>query len=116
MAAVLFGSLLHAAWNALVRTASDKFLNTVLVVIGAGVWTACWLPFAPVPAVESWSYLSASVFIHVAYFSVVALSYRDGDLSFVYPIMRGSALALSAVAVMVLVNESPSPGGFRPYD
>jgi multidrug transporter EmrE-like cation transporter len=112
MAAVLFGALLHAVWNALVRAASDKFLNTVLIVGGAGVWTACGLPFAPVPAVESWPYLAASVLIHIAYFSFVALSYRDADLSFVYPIMRGSAPALSAVAVTVLVHESPSPSGW----
>ncbi len=112
MAAVLFGALLHAVWNGLVRAASDKFLNTVLVVGGAGVWTACWLPFAPVPAVESWPYLGASVFIHVVYFSFVALSYRNADLSFVYPIMRGSAPAVSAVVVAVLVHESPSLGGW----
>ncbi len=112
MAAVLLGALLHAVWNALVRAASDKFLNTVLVVGGAGVWTACWLPFVPAPAVESWPYLTASVFIHVAYFSFVALSYRNADLSFVYPIMRGSAPVLSAVVIAVSVHESPSPWGW----
>ena len=112
MAVVLFGALLHAVWNALVRAASDKFLNTVLIVGGAGLWTACWLPFAPIPAVESWPYLAASVLIHIAYFSFVALSYRNADLSFVYPIMRGSAPALSAVVVAVVVQESPSPGGW----
>jgi len=112
MAVVLLGALLHAVWNALVRAASDKFLNTVLIVSGAAVWTACWLPFAPVPAVESWPYLGASVLIHILYFSLVALSYRDADLSFVYPIMRGSAPALSALLVAVLVHESPSLTGW----
>jgi len=112
MAAVLVGALLHAVWNVLVRSASDKFLNTALVVGGAGALTACWLPFAPSPAVESWPYLGASVLVHVAYFSFVALSYRDADLSFVYPLMRGSAPALSAVVVAFLVHESPSPGGW----
>jgi drug/metabolite transporter (DMT)-like permease len=112
MAAVLFGALLHAVWNALVRAASDKFLNTVLIVGGAGVWTACWLPFAPVPAVESWPYLAASVLVHVVYFSFVALSYRDADMSFVYPIMRGFAPALSAVVAAVLVHELLSPSGW----
>jgi multidrug transporter EmrE-like cation transporter len=112
MAAVLAGALLHAIWNVLVRAASDKFLTTVLVVAGAGAVTAGWLPFAPAPAVESWPYLAASVFVHVAYFSFVALAYRDADLSFVYPLMRGSAPALSAVVVAFLVHESPSPIGW----
>jgi drug/metabolite transporter (DMT)-like permease len=112
MIAVVLGSLLHASWNALVRGAPDRTLDMVLIVGGAGVITACWLPFAPVPAVQSWPYLAASVVIHVAYFLLVALSYRKGELSFAYPIMRGTAPAVSALAAALLLSESPSPGGW----
>lgn len=112
MAIVLFAAALHAGWNALVRSSSDKFQDTVLIVLGAAVWTALLLPLVPIPAVESWPYLVASVVIHVAYFSLVAFSYRGGELSFAYPLMRGSAPALSAVAVALLIGESPSLGGW----
>ncbi|MDP2132142.1 MAG: DMT family transporter, partial [Sulfuritalea sp.] len=112
MAIVLFAAALHAAWNAIVRASADKFLDTVMIVLGAGVWTAALLPLMPTPAVESWPYLAASVVIHVAYFVLVAVSYRGGELSFVYPLMRGSAPALTAVAGLLLINESPSPGGW----
>lgn len=112
MAIVLFAAALHASWNALVRASSHKFQDTVLIVLGAGIWTAFLLPLVPIPAVESWPYLAASVLIHVAYFSLVAFSYRSGELSFAYPIMRGSAPAMSAVAVALLLNESPSLGGW----
>ena len=112
MAIILFAAALHAGWNAIVRAASEKFQDTVLIVLGAGVWTAFLLPLVPVPAVESWPYLAASVLIHVAYFSLVAISYRSGELSFTYPVMRGSAPALSAVAAALLINESPSMGGW----
>ena len=112
MAIVLFAAALHAGWNALVRASSEKFQNTVLIVLGAAVWTAFLLPLAPLPAVESWPYLAASVLIHVAYFSLVAFSYQGGELSFAYPLMRGSAPALSAVAAALLLNESPSLGGW----
>jgi drug/metabolite transporter (DMT)-like permease len=57
-------------------------------------------------------YLAASVVIHVAYFSFVALSYRDADLSYVYPLMRGSAPALSAVIAAFIIHESPSASGW----
>ena len=112
MAIVLFAAILHAVWNALVRVSSRKFQDTVLIVLGAGVWTMLLLPLVPMPAVESWPYLAASVLIHVAYFSLIAFSYRSGELSFVYPIMRGSAPAMSAVAAALFINESPSPGGW----
>lgn len=112
MAIILFAAALHAGWNALVHASSEKFQDTVLIVLGAGVWTAFLLPLVPVPAVESRPYLAASVLIHVAYFSLVALSYRSGELSFAYPVMRGSAPALAAVAGALLINESPSLGGW----
>jgi len=112
MAIVLLGAALHAAWNALVRASSNKFHDTVLIVLGAGLWTALLLPLLPVPAVESWPYLASSVVIHVAYFVLVAVSYRGGELSFVYPLMRGSAPALTAVVGVLLINEVPSPGGW----
>jgi drug/metabolite transporter (DMT)-like permease len=112
MAIVLFAAALHAAWNALVRGASHKYHDTVLIVIGAAAWTAALLPLAPIPAVESWPYLAASVLIHVAYFSLVAFTYQNGELSFAYPIMRGSAPALTVVAVALLLHESPSLGGW----
>lgn len=112
MAIVLFAAALHAGWNALVRASADKFQDTVVIVLGAAVWTALLLPLLPVPAVASWPYLAASVVIHVAYFALVAVSYRVGELSFVYPLMRGSAPALTAVAGALLINESPTPGGW----
>lgn len=112
MLAVLFGALLHASWNALVRGAENGKLDITLVVVGAGAITACWLPFAPLPAPQSWPYLGASIVIHVAYFLLVGLAYQKGQLSFAYPIMRGSAPAFSALAAALLLNELPSALGW----
>lgn len=112
MLAVLFGALLHACWNALIRGSTDRTLDTVLVVAGAAVIAACALPFAPLPAPASWPFLIASGLIHVVYFMLVAQSYRHGELSFAYPIMRGSAPVVSAVAAALLLTESPSAGGW----
>jgi drug/metabolite transporter (DMT)-like permease len=112
MAIVLFAAALHATWNALVRASADKFQDTVLIVAGAGAGAALLLPFFPLPAAASWPYLAASVLIHVLYFLLVAFSYRVGELSFVYPLMRGSPPAMTAVAGALLINESPSFGGW----
>jgi len=111
MAAILPGALLHATWNSLIRGGTDKMLNTLLIVAGAGLVTACFLPFVPTPARASWPYLAASIVIHVLYFYFVAISYRGAELSFVYPIMRGAAPAISAVAVIFVLNEFPFPSG-----
>ena len=112
MAVILLGALMHAIWNALIRAGSDKTVSTLSIVVGAGLVTACFLPFVPTPVAASWPYLTASVLIHAIYFWFVAISYRNADLSFVYPIMRGSAPAVSAIAVVFILNESPSPLGW----
>jgi drug/metabolite transporter (DMT)-like permease len=112
MLVVLFAAGLHASWNALVRASAHKFQDTVLIVAGAGVWSVFFLPMVPRPAVESWPYLAGSVLIHVVYFALAAFCYRGGQLSFVYPLMRGAAPALTALAGTVWIGESPSPGGW----
>lgn len=112
MLAVLLGALLHAVWNAMIRGSGNRTLDTVLVVAGAGALMIAMLPFAPLPAPASWPYVIASGVIHVIYFLLVALSYHHGELSFVYPIMRGSAPAASAIAVALLLAEVPTAGGW----
>jgi drug/metabolite transporter (DMT)-like permease len=112
MAAVLFAALLHAAWNAIVKSSPDKQLDTVLVTAGAAAVSIVSLFFVPVPAPQSWGYLAASALIHVAYFALVAAAYRTGDLSYVYPIMRGSAPLLTAIVAGVLLAEPLGLGGW----
>ena len=112
MTVVFCAAALHACWNALVRSSSKKFLDTMLIVLGGGIWALFLLPLIPFPAVESWPYLAASVLIHVVYFSLIALSYKSGELSLVYPLMRGTAPALSAVGAVLIIHESPSFGGW----
>ena len=80
MVAILLGALLHAAWNALLRSATDKLLDSVFVVGVAGVMSGVLLPFVPLPAMASWPYLIGSVLIHLAYFTFFALAYSDAEL------------------------------------
>ena len=52
---VLFGALLHAGWNALVKASPDKQLDMMLVVGGSALLAVPFLPFLPAPARESLS-------------------------------------------------------------
>jgi drug/metabolite transporter (DMT)-like permease len=108
---VLIAAALHASWNAIIKAGSDKFNDTVLVTIGASIVPGLLLPWISFPAAASRPYLVASVIIHFGYFSLVALAYRAGDLSYAYPIMRGVAPMLTAVAAAFLINEPLTTGG-----
>ena len=103
--AVLLGALLHASWNAAIKSGRDKFLDTVLVAGGAGVIAAAGLPFLPLPAPESIPYLLTSSVLQLIYFLLVAAAYRTGDMSYAYPLMRGTAVLLVASASSLLIGE-----------
>lgn len=109
---VLFAALLHAGWNALIRASSHNLQDACLLVVGAAFWTLFLVPFLPLPKSESWGYLALSVVIHVLYFFLLALCYRFGQLSFSYPIMRGVAPAMTALAMALVFGESLSVGGW----
>ena len=111
MLVVLVAAALHASWNAIIKAGSKKFADTVLVTIGAAIIPALLLPWIPLPAAPSWPYLVASVIIHFGYFSLVALAYKSGDLSYAYPIMRGIAPLLTALIAGVVLNEPLTSGG-----
>jgi drug/metabolite transporter (DMT)-like permease len=112
MLIVLLAALLHAAWNAFIKSGDDKLVETTLLVTGAGLIAAAALPFLPLPARGSWPFLAASVAIHCAYFTLVALAYRTGELSFAYPLMRGSAPLFTAMVSVLVVREPIGEGGW----
>ena len=98
MLVVLLAALLHASWNAVVKSSPDTFLDVVLVTSGAALLSAAVLPFLSPPRMASWSCLATSAAIHIAYFLLIGASYRSGDMSQAYPLMRGAAPLLVALA------------------
>ncbi|WP_332858797.1 DMT family transporter [Janthinobacterium svalbardensis] len=105
VAVVLFAALLHASWNAIVKSGKDTFLTTVLVSVGAALISLAVLPFVTAPAPASWPYLVASAVAQLAYYSLLAAAYKAGDMSHAYPLMRGSAPLLVALASWPLIGE-----------
>lgn len=106
MLLVLLAAVLHATWNAFVKSGEDKFVSLSLVIFTTSVPSLLVLPFLPLPAVESWPYLLISTLVHYVYYAVLVVAYRHGDLSLVYPIARGSAPLLVAVGAWVFAAEA----------
>ncbi|MBK6865010.1 MAG: EamA family transporter [Ideonella sp.] len=99
VAAVLFGALLHASWNALVKSGTDKSLDTALIHVMGCVVAIPLLAAVGLPAPAAWPWLAASLVIHIGYYVALAGAYRHGDLGFTYPIMRGLGPLLVAVVL-----------------
>ena len=104
-AAVLGAALLHAAWNALVKGSQDKQLDTYAVAAGSGLLALVALPFLPLPAAAAWPWLAGSAAVHILYFLFLAGAYRWGELSYVYPVMRGGGPMIVALTGVFLFRE-----------
>jgi drug/metabolite transporter (DMT)-like permease len=109
---ILFAAALHAGWNVLIKSESRDSSNTVSILAGSAVIGVVFLPFVPLPFSASWPYLGASVIIHIFYFGVLLLAYKKGDMSLVYPLMRGLPPLLTALAASLLLQESLSVRGW----
>jgi len=109
--AVLAAALLHAGWNALLKSASggDPLLDMASVVAGSALCGAAVAPFVGLPDAAAWKFAALSTAIHFAYYVTLAQAYRTGDLSFAYPLMRGTAPLLVTVLGIGFLAEWPAP-------
>lgn len=106
---VLLSALMHAGWNYLVKASPDRLLDTAGLAVGGSVIAAGLLPQVPLPAPPSLPWLGLTLIIHVGYYLALVGTYRHADLSVAYPLMRGSAPVLVALAAP-LAGETISPG------
>jgi phosphonate utilization associated putative membrane protein len=107
--AVLFGAVLHAGWNALVKSSGDKELDTALVHFLGALVALPPLLLVGAPPAATWPFIGASLVVHIAYYVTLAGAYKHGELGMTYPIMRGSAPLLVALGSQLVLGESLSP-------
>ena len=106
---VLAAACMHAAWNALIKTGRDISLDTALVACTSALVAAVLLPFVAMPAPASWPFLAISWAMQLAYYRLLATAYHHGDLSYAYPLMRGMAPPLVAIAGAFVLDDPASP-------
>lgn len=103
---ILCGALLHASWNAVVKSSGDKFLNAVVVMSISMAMSAVTLTFMDQPAPESWPFLVLSSALQAVYVALIAKAYGGGDMSVAYPLMRGTAPLLVSLVSLPLLGEA----------
>ncbi len=108
LALALGAAFLHAFWNILLARAPDiEAATAVALVVGV-------IAFAPVAALaweaeaEVWPFLVVTSLLQLTYFALLTTAYRRAELSFVYPIARGSAPVLVLVGGIALLGETAS--------
>lgn len=110
--AVLGAALLHAGWNAVLKSGADPFVTVTHLSLCSGVVALLCLPWVSVPVPAAWIWLALSAVIHTAYRLLLIQAYRTGDLVHVYPIARGAAPLITAIGTLLLIGESIGTAGF----
>ena len=117
VALVLTASVLHVAWNSLVKTSGDPLeTSTRAVALGALILAPlaalAWLATGrPVLEPAGWALGVLSGIVEVAYFVQLSAAYRRGAMSSVYPVARGTGAMLAAAIGVVVLGEHLSPAG-----
>lgn len=108
-AAVLLAALLHAGWNAFVKVGTDRFLSILSMALFQGAIGLLLAPFFPAPALAAWPWVLLGSALHSGYKLFLIRAYQHGDLSQVYPLARGAAPLVVAVASALFLGEVPTP-------
>lgn len=106
--AVLGGAVLHAGWNALVKSSGDKELDTALLHFLGALVAIPLLIVVGLPPAVALPFIAASLVIHVGYYIALVGAYQHGELGLTYPIMRGFAPLLVALGSTAVLGESPT--------
>src|ERR1700687_4888328 len=102
---VLGAALLHATWNALLRSGADRFWSIVVMSIASASVSLPLTFMLAAPARASWPYIGLSAFLQICYCLVLVRAYREGDLGSIYPIARGSSPMLVTIGALVFAGE-----------
>ncbi len=100
---------MHAGWNTLIKLNRDGTAAIMLIMTAAGLLALPLLPFFAPPRGKGLLLLAVSVPAHILYYAWLNRAYAKGDMGQVYPLARGAAPLLSAIASLALPGKGLSP-------
>jgi drug/metabolite transporter (DMT)-like permease len=109
---VLLASVFHATWNLLAKRAGGgiAFIWLYFAISTTGYVPIVIIAYAlvhPHLVWLDWLFIVGNGVTHLVYFVLLQRGYREGDLSLVYPLARGTGPLLSSLAAIVLFAERP---------
>lgn len=104
--AMLGSAILHAGMTFFTKQASDRL---VFRSVSIGLSMLVFVPVLilnPVPPVEVWPFLLFGAFLVWAFNMMMISAFDRGEMNLVYPVMRGAAPALAAIAAFLFLRET----------
>ena len=98
-----------AGANTLVKAAKDILGGRTVMTITGSILMLPAVFFVPFPSAATWVFLALSLPAHWLYQTALVRALSRGDLSLVFPVMRGSAPMQTAIVAAVVLHEQLSP-------
>jgi drug/metabolite transporter (DMT)-like permease len=98
-----------AGANTFVKAAKDILGGRAVMSLSSAVLMLPAVFFTPLPSAKTWMILGLSLPAHWLYQTALVRALTRGDLSLVFPVMRGSAPLLTAIAASFVLGEHLSP-------
>ncbi|WP_373232215.1 EamA family transporter [Cohnella sp.] len=107
---VVLSGLIHSIWNLFTKKSINKivflwFCQWAAIIIFLPLFIIEVRTLDAVPSI-GWLLIVASMVLHGAYVFLLAKTYMIGDLSQVYPIMRGTSPLLVPIIGVLILEES----------
>jgi drug/metabolite transporter (DMT)-like permease len=106
----LGSAALHAAWNLMIKTSTERFLAAWGQFLVGGLLFFPVLFVVGPPGTRVLPVLLASSVVHVVYISALVRAYHHGDFSFAYPLARGGGALLAAIGGVLFLSDELSAG------
>lgn len=98
-----------AGANTFVKAAKDILGGRAVMAFTSAILMLPFVFVAPLPNPQTWMILGLSLPAHWLYQTALVRALSRGDLSLVFPVMRGSAPLLTALAASLVLGEHLSP-------
>jgi drug/metabolite transporter (DMT)-like permease len=105
----LFSALTLAAVNMSVKMGTDILIGRAILSVSAALLVLPAIFFVPLPNRATIGALALTMPAHFFYQMCLVRALQRGDLSLVFPVMRGAAPLLTAVAALLLLGEELAP-------
>jgi drug/metabolite transporter (DMT)-like permease len=98
---------IHAVVNAIVKGGRDKMASRAVTDGASAIIMLPAILFVPLPT-GAWSWLALSALFHAVYVYALIRAYQVADFSAAYPVLRGTAPAVTALVTIGILGERAS--------
>ncbi|HEV2505306.1 MAG TPA: DMT family transporter [Mesorhizobium sp.] len=105
----LFAAILHATWNAFLRSGGDRLWTVTVMSLASTVFALPFVFIYPLPPSGAWLYIVLSAGLQVGYSAFLVAAYRNGELGQVYPIVRGTVPLLVTLGGFIITGDRLDP-------